>query len=1155
MRNILKAVIVAAVSSHSVLADTYTWSAAASGDFETLSNWTLTSTGEAPAQLPGSSDDVVIPDLDAAYTVTVNSTLDIGSLAVGGAGGSAVATVCFNNGLATNEVAGAVIVGANGELTHTQLPSSANATIETLSSNVPYKLNLRAGGDVTVASGGKISADGRGFSPNKGPLASDTGGKAGAAHGGIGKAQSTKNLSAYGSIRNPVDPGSGGQNGSLGAGGVVCVIAGGGLVVEGTISAVASSGYASGGSVLMKASSVSVSGTVSVQGGSAGGGGGRIAIYTGESREFSSLGGTITAASGYKTLYGTCGSIYFESALHSPGKGELVFNGHNQTVSRPSYLNENIPDVAEPFGKITVKGGAMVSVKSSTTVTLTDGLSVAANYKINKKTYYSRLFTEGDGAGIHFAPSAGTTFSFDGIVATNHNFVCHAPGAGISCQDGSSMYIAEGGVLDLSGAPGNLLTLAAATGTWSLDVGEDSSISVSCVDVSGCDSSGGLTITAFNSVGADQNNTNWIFPAPVLPGDTLRWTGEEDTVWMNANNWRDKADGHRIPTETDVIFIPAGAARYPVLENTEDVVVNTLTNEAGASIALSGVNLTVTNSFMSAGTISRNKSEKLIFSGEGDATLDFAGGEYGDVHITKSGGRVAIPNGFSAERLKVGCSAATMFVLPAEKKLKTGVFDIDGTDEGFITLVSSSQGSAWKLEVDDVMRVRGVSVSDSDATSGRTVAAGVFAVDNGGNSNWDFTSGSAAEWIGGTDNNWMTPDNWSPAGVPGATAVVAIRPAAAAVSVVLDTQETIVPLGGLLLGGSDYTATLQCDTAIETAGGVDVAENALLVLNSIATNNIVNCDVIVRPGSMITHSGPQNSNTQLYGVNLAVCGDMTIEDAASVSAEDKGYSGGKGPGAGYAGSGGTYAPNGASHGGAGKFSSASVCYGSVFRPVTMGSPSRNASESGGQIAITVGGTLTVDGEVSADGSNGSGGSVWLTAGVLKGCGAISAKGNGAQSGSAGGRIALYETVAEDWNGFSGSVSAAADKDRNGHGTIYYQTAADESMGGLIEIKGRESAATGITPLPMSDDGQGRKVYSKSRIEVSGATLSITEGMVAADLNLIGTAGMVSITGCTLRVTSRNHRNGTGWGDTYESLVKAGEGGAIIWPAGMSLSVK
>lgn len=38
MRNILKAVIVAAVSSHSVLADTYTWSAAASGDFETLSS-------------------------------------------------------------------------------------------------------------------------------------------------------------------------------------------------------------------------------------------------------------------------------------------------------------------------------------------------------------------------------------------------------------------------------------------------------------------------------------------------------------------------------------------------------------------------------------------------------------------------------------------------------------------------------------------------------------------------------------------------------------------------------------------------------------------------------------------------------------------------------------------------------------------------------------------------------------------------------------------------------------------------------------------------------------------------------------------------------------------------------------------------------------
>ena len=1154
MKMTKKLVMAAAmISSLAVMADTYTWSAASDGLFETLENWTLASTGGAPSALPGASDAVVIPALDAGYTVTVNDPLNIGSLVVGGAGGTATATVCFKNGGAeTNEVAGSVTVGQNGELTHTQLPSTANATVATLSSNVPYKLNLRAGGNVTVASGGKISADGRGFYAGKGPFAADSGGKAGAAHGGTGRAQSTKNLNAYGSIRNPVDPGSGGQNGTVGAGGVICVIAGGSLVVDGTVSAVTSSGYASGGSVLLKAAAVSVSGTVSVKGGSAGGGGGRIAIYTNENKGFSSLGGTITAAGG-NSNYATCGSIYFESALHAPGCGELVYDGKNQSCARCSYLNENVRDHQAPFGTVTVKGGAKFCIGSGAVLTVANGLDVAASAKVGSTTYYSRLFTAASTAGIHFAPAAGTTFIQSGAVETNHNFTCSAPGASVKFTSGSSMYIAANGTLNLSGATGNPLVLSTSdgTGSWALNVGSGSSISVANVDVSRCDSSGGLTITADNSVGdVYSKEHNWLFPETVKSGDLLRWIGEEDTSWGNANNWLDKTDGHRAPKETDTITILAGRPHYPRI--IADTYVNTLTNAAGASITLANANLIVTNCFVSMGTVSRANTEQLILAGEGDATLDFANGEYGDVHITKSGGIVTLPNGLSAKRLKVTSSAATTFVLPATQKLKMDVFDIDGTSNDYITLASSMPGTAWRLEVADVMRVRGVAVSDSNASDGRTIAAGDFATNGGGNTNWDFASGSAVEWVGGVDNNWTTEGNWSPAGVPGEVAVVAIRPKTAAVSVVLAPSEVIVPVGGLILGGSDYAATLQCNKAIDVAGGVDVAENATLVLNSIATNNIVNCGFIVRRGAKVTHSGPQATDTQLYGVNLEVHGDMVIEASASVSANDNGYASGRGPGAG---TGNSYAPDGASHGGAGKFCSDSKCYGSVFRPTTMGSPSKNASESGGQIAIAVDGTLTVNGSVSANGSNGSGGSVWLTAGTLKGGGSISANGAGAQSGSGGGRIAIYETVATDWSGFSGSVSATADKDRNGHGTIYYQTAADEPRGGQIQIKGKESAATGITPLPMADDGPARNAYAKDSIEVSGATLSITENMAVSDLNLIGTAGMVSITGRTLRVISHAHKNGRGWGDEYSALVKSGDGGKVVWSEGMFIILR
>jgi len=126
-------------------------------------------------------------------------------------------------------------------------------------------------------------------------------------------------------------------------------------------------------------------------------------------------------------------------------------------------------------------------------------------------------------------------------------------------------------------------------------------------------------------------------------------------------------------------------------------------------------------------------------------------------------------------------------------------------------------------------------------------------------------------------------------------------------------------------------------------------------------------------------------------------------------------------------------------------------------------------KGGGTISLTVGGVLTVDGEISADGTNGgtgnvylaywsggggSGGSINLRVGTIRGAGSITAQGgNGGWSnrsgGGAGGRISLLY----DHYDFDGNISVRGGigKQKDSTGTVYStsEVRIDESVFGLL----------------------------------------------------------------------------------------------------------
>ncbi len=201
--------------------------------------------------------------------------------------------------------------------------------------------------------------------------------------------------------------------------------------------------------------------------------------------------------------------------------------------------------------------------------------------------------------------------------------------------------------------------------------------------------------------------------------------------------------------------------------------------------------------------------------------------------------------------------------------------------------------------------------------------------------------------------------------------------------------------------------------------------------------------VTVDSGVVLTHAAADTT-----GVDISATGNITIN--GDINVDEKGYpnggtnTNGTGPGAGLAQS---YTGGGASHAGAGgngcsvTTNGSQTLYGSSWPqgsgtgPTTLGSGGGGGYNSaggdgGGAVKLSAGGTLTMDGDISADaeageddgngaGGGGSGGSIYIVADTLSGAGTYSAdggrggNGTGRDSGGGGGGYIYVEYNSTD----------------------------------------------------------------------------------------------------------------------------------------------
>lgn len=408
----------------------------------------------------------------------------------------------------------------------------------------------------------------------------------------------------------------------------------------------------------------------------------------------------------------------------------------------------------------------------------------------------------------------------------------------------------------------------------------------------------------------------------------------------------------------------------------------------------------------------------------------------------------------------------------------------------------------------------------------------------------------------------------------GAAAIACVAGTASAVPVLITAPTTIAPT----------------DTTITPTGGgaaVPLAQAEITVRGTTLTVNgrhTIQSLTIERSGSapgvagVLTHGANTSfdySGEVVFGASIIITGDLVIQgvDGANVASRidltGRGFPSGTGPG--------TDAPTngngqsaGGGHGGFGGrgFSEpvsalGGLGYGDAVSPTTFGSgggPNNSngvsltgAGAGGGALKLDVGGTVTLNGLITANGTDGTaswwssgggaGGSVWIIASDLAGSGSIVANGGAGNvtygaGGGGGGRIRL--DIASDATSFTGSAVAfgGAGNTRGGAGTV----TTNSPTGPVIVVQNdvATSAGTAIqsaSPITSVDIRANATAtigdapsYGNITIR-SGGTLRIASSILASSIDaqsgstILAAAPLVA---STINCTTFNLATGAVW---------------------------
>jgi hypothetical protein len=964
---------------------------------------------------------------------------------------------------------------------------------------------LSGGGFLLDGAGfGSAQGSGPGQTGNS-PFVSGGGG----GHGGYGGASGfgASGGNSYDSLITPMQAGSGGGNGTgsgtnnLGGagGGALQLTVAGGFTFQGIISANGKpgvgqwSGGGSGGSVYITAGNFEGQGTISVNGGAGdpinggGGGGGRIAInYT--SRNFS---GSVAARGGCGANYGGAGTVYWKAA-QSPYAQVIIDNG--------GFPGTNTPLSLSTLSDLTISGGAAIY---ATTLPPLGSLLIASNSWLSFTSPFSpRTITVNSNVTVQ----SGGGITLDGQGSNQQGGGSFGSGGGYGGYGGNSATNRGGGnsygsisaPVDLGstgggpisqngGAGGGALHLIVG-GSLALDGSITARGATSQITGSGGGSGGSLWISTsklsgsglISADGASGDlpmgggggggrvalyfSTNQFTGIISAHGGAGANYGGAGTMYLAASNTFNPGIGIPYPT----VVIDNGNARgtntpLSLSGGQFDLRISGGGSASVTTIPTIGTLLIASNSFLSYTSPFTPRTMTVI----SNATIQGGGGIVLDGQ--GSGGGSGTGPGQTAG-ISGGGGGHGGFGGSSSSNAAGGI--VYGSITAPVTLGSGGGGSAF-----DTSGVRGAGGGALHLIVNGTLALDGIITVNG-------TTGTSQASGGGSGGSlWVTVGKLTGGGILSANGGAGDLPAGGGggggrIAITFNTNQftgNILARGGqgAMYGGAG-TIYVSANKGFPTLASLIVDNGGGRGANTpLSFFDVIDFDLSLGSGAGVVLSNTVSFRNLLIGSNsflispratITVRSNATIQSSGAIVLDGLGSSGGQGIGAGRSttvtsygttGGGGGYA----GYGGSSAFGSAGgTSYGSISGPTDSGSGGGSGNgtstnnlggSGGGALQLTVSGTLSCDGKISADGlvgighwsGGGSGGSIWLTVGKLTGGGIISANGGAGDSpyggGGGGGRIAISFSTNQFTGGTfaRGGIGATA----GGAGTIYLRT--------------------------------------------------------------------------------------------------------------------
>jgi hypothetical protein len=989
--------------------------------------------------------------------------------------------------------------------------------------------SLTINSNVTIAAGGVMTADGNGFASGAGPGSGRLTGASGSGggHGGSGGASLTGALggSTYDTLQ-PVQTGSGGggilPSGAGGSGGgLITMSITGNLNVDGILSANGlaptnqTGGGGSGGGISLTASTFSGSGQISANGGAGGnaggggGGGGRIAVvYTNNT-----FTGSISAFGGSGFVFGGAGTIFLKT--------------NSQAVGQLTYDNGGIPGASSSFAgsataDVTMKGGAIVSLSPFLSQPAVRNLLinsnawlVATNLSNFNATTATIDFGGGiiaDGTGSASGAGQGPGLSSGGVGGGGGH-----GGAGVKVggnPNGGNTYDSVSGpeVVGSGGGAGS------GTGTNILGGSGGGAMHLivsGTLKVNGFVSANGTTGPGLNS-GGGSGGTIWLTVGTLSGSGKISanggaangsggggggggrvaiysisntFSGIVSTFGGSGNGWAGAGTIYLNPTQgntTPQLIVdnggPSGVLSPLSVVSGVDLII-----KGGAATASSsgsfGVHslLIASNSWLSAS----NSTPQLTVSVFGQATIEAGGAINGD-GLGQAGGQGAGGifsttggggghGGFGSVSA-VGASGGPAF----DSILFPGLAGGRGGAGGGIPQVGGPGGGALHLTVggllqlDGEISLDGTTVLNANSgggaggglllTAGTLSGAGTISASGGEGNGLGGGGGGGRIALYYQSNNFAgTVIAHGAGGGSGAGGAGTIY-----------TKSNDQSIGQLLVDNAGFSGA--ADTPVANIGVLDVTVAGGAVAYPASTFMVLS-NLFVNTGALVT-SDPAQTN-----LSLIILSNVVIGTGSSIGVDGQGIAQANGPGAGQAsggyGSGGGYG----GMGGSSWTTFGGFPYGSATEPVDLGSGGgfgsgpiyAGGSQGGGAILLNIGGTLTVDGSMSANGfdalqdgaGGGSGGSIWVMARTVRGSGSISADGGSGEffggGGGGGGRIAIYYlTNPGHTNNFTGTMTAYG-----GDGQYWGDDGSVLFSAGVPMLRGISHAPVGIVSNAVS----------------------------------------------------------------------------------------